>query len=88
MVPLGHRDTLAFAPFPEPDPTELVEATIEMGVQIDGKPRARIAVPADAREADVEAAARAEPRVAALLDGRPVRRVVVVPGRLVNFVLG
>jgi leucyl-tRNA synthetase len=85
---LGHGDSLAYVPFPEADPGELVEDTVEIVVQLDGKPRGRIQVPATAPDADVEAAARAEPRVAALLADRAVRRVVVVPGRLVNFVVG
>jgi leucyl-tRNA synthetase len=85
---LGHGESLAYAPFPEADRTELVDETVEIVVQVDGKPRARIQVPSTATDADVEAAARAEPRVAALLAERVVRRVVVVPGRLVNFVVG
>ena len=85
---LGHPDTLAYAPFPEADPAELVDDTVEIVVQVDGRPRGRIRVSADVPDDAVEAAARAEPRVAALLADRPVRRVVVVAGRLVNFVLG
>ncbi len=85
---LGHPDTLAYAPFPEADPAELVDDTVEIVIQVDGRPRGRIRVSADAPDAAVEAAARAEPRVAELLADRPVRRVVVVAGRLVNFVLG
>jgi leucyl-tRNA synthetase len=58
-------------------------------VQINGKlvRHAVITIPADADEAAVEAAARADERVAAALDGRETRRVIVVPGRLVNFVV-
>ena len=85
---LGHPDSLAYAPVPEADPAELVDDTVEIVVQVDGRPRGRVHVPADAPDDAVEAAARAEPHVAALLDDRPVRRVVVVAGRLVNFVLG
>jgi leucyl-tRNA synthetase len=57
-------------------------------VQVNGKLRATVWVDVDADDAAVEAAARAEPRVAAALEGKTVRRVVVVPGRLVNFVVG
>jgi len=85
---LGHPDTLAYASFPEADPAELVDDTVEIVVQVDGRPRGRIHVSADAPDDAVEASARAEPHVAALLADRPVRRVVVVAGRLVNFVLG
>ncbi len=62
--------------------------TVEIPVQINGKVRARVAVPVDADAAVLEAAARSEPKVAELLAGATVRRVVAVPGRLVNFVLG
>ena len=85
---LGHAGSLAWEPFPEADPALLVESSVEVGVSVNGKPRGRVRVAADADQAAHEAAARAEPKVAALLDGHPVRKVVVVPGRLVNFVLG
>src|SRR5262249_14974848 len=64
---LGHDDSLAYAPFPEADPAELVEETVEVVVQVDARPRARIVVAADADPAAVEAAPRAAPPVAALL---------------------
>ncbi len=85
---LGHAESLAYAPFPAADPAELVEETVEIVVQVDGRPRGRFEAAIGAPDAEVEAAARAVPRVAALLADRAVRRVVVVPGRLVNFVLG
>jgi leucyl-tRNA synthetase len=84
---LGHRDSLATEPFPEADPALLVDETVELPVQVNGKVRARVHVPADADAATLEAAARADERVAALLDGTTVRKVVAVPGRLVNFVV-
>jgi leucyl-tRNA synthetase len=85
---LGHRPSLAFTDFPAADPALLVEAEIELPVQVDGKVKGRITVPADADEDAVEAAARADARVADALADRPVTRVVVVRGRLVNFVTG
>lgn len=84
---LGHDESLAWAPFPVADPALLVDDTIEMPVQIKGKVRAVIAVPADADAAAMEAAARADSRVAALLEGQTVRKVIAVPGRLINFVV-
>jgi leucyl-tRNA synthetase len=84
---LGHPDSLAAEPFPEPDPSLLVDETIEIPVQVNGKVRARVDVPAGADAAAVEAAARTDARVAALLDGVTVRKVVAVPGRLINFVV-
>ncbi|MGZ8762603.1 MAG: class I tRNA ligase family protein, partial [Acidimicrobiia bacterium] len=85
---LGHGDTLAFTDFPVADPTLLVDETVEIPVQIKGKVRARVQVPADAGDAETEAAARADSRIAELLDGATIRKVIVVPGKLVNFVIG
>jgi leucyl-tRNA synthetase len=84
---LGHRDSLAYEPFPEPAPELLVDAEIEVPVQVNGKVRTRVRVPADADGAALEAAARADERIVALLEGASIRKVVVVPGRLVNFVV-
>ena len=84
---LGHPGSLAWEPFPEADPALLVESSVEVGVSVNGKPRGRVRVAAGADDTAHEAAARAEPKVAAMLDGRAVRKVVVVPGRLVNFVV-
>jgi len=83
---LGHAESLTYEPFPVPDPAYLVVEEVEIPVQIDGKVRARVKVPAGATEAEHEAAARADERVAELLDGVEVGKVIVVPGRLVNFV--
>jgi leucyl-tRNA synthetase len=85
---LGHPDSLASEPFPVADRALLVDETVEIPVQLNGKVRTRVHVPADADAAAVEAAARADERVAALLEGATVRRVVAVPGRLINFVVG
>ncbi|HEY4398645.1 MAG TPA: leucine--tRNA ligase [Acidimicrobiia bacterium] len=83
---LGHAESLTYEPFPEPDPAYLVVEEVEIPVQVDGKVRARVKVPAGASEAEHEAAARADERVAQLLGASDVRKVIVVPGRLVNFV--
>ena len=85
---LGHDHSLAWLDFPVADPARLAVDAVEIPVQISGKVRARISVPVDADAAALEAAARAEPKVAELLTGATVRRVVAVPGRLVNFVVG
>ncbi len=84
---LGHAGSLAHEPFPEADPVWLVVDTVEIPVQVDGKVRSRVTVAADAERAVLELAARADDKVASLLDGATVAKVVVVPGRLVNFVL-
>ncbi|MDQ3147945.1 MAG: leucine--tRNA ligase [Actinomycetota bacterium] len=84
---LGRTSSVVWASFPEPDEALLVDATVEIPVQVAGKVRARIIVAADAPEDAVREAALAEPRVQAAIGGRPVLRVVVVPGRLVNVVV-
>ena len=63
------------------------EETVEIPVQVQGKLRAKIRVRAGAGREDLEAAARSDPKVAKLIDGKQVVKVVVVPGRLVNFVV-
>jgi leucyl-tRNA synthetase len=84
---LGETAPLAFADFPEPDRTLLVDDTIEVPVQINGKVRGKVTVAAGASDADHEAAARADGRIAELLAGATVRKVVVVAGRMINFVI-
>ncbi len=85
---LGHTTTCAYEPFPVHDPKWLVADTVEIPVQINGKVRGKVTVASDATQATCEAAARADERVAALLVGATVRKTVVVPGRMVNFVVG
>jgi leucyl-tRNA synthetase len=85
---LGESGSLPFTDFPEPDPGLLVEHAVEVPVQINGKVRGKVPVATGASEADHEAAARADERIAELLVGATIRKVVVVPGRMINFVVG
>ncbi|MEO6884790.1 MAG: leucine--tRNA ligase, partial [Jatrophihabitantaceae bacterium] len=84
---LGHPTSLARTEFPVADQTLLVDAMIEVPVQINGKVRAVIMVAADSDVQAMEAAARLDEKVITALDGRPTRRVIAVPGRLVNLVV-
>jgi len=84
---LGHTESLAYADWPEHDPKWLVAATATIAIQINGKVRGKIEVPADAAEDAVLAAARQDSNVSRHLDGASVRRAIYVPGRIVNFVL-
>jgi leucyl-tRNA synthetase len=84
---LGHAESLAWHQFPVADPALLVDDTVEIPVQVNGKVRVVIDVAADANATDLEAAARADERVTAALAGREVVRVIPVPGRLINFVV-
>ncbi len=83
---LGHTTTLAYEPWPTYDEAAIKEDVIEIPVQIMGKLRSRIQVPADADAKALEAAARADERIASQLEGKKVIKVIVVPGRMVNFV--
>lgn len=84
---LGHTGSLAHGPFPVADERYLVEDTVEYPIQVNGKVRSRVVVPASASTEEVTKAALAEEKIAALVNGGEPRRVIVVPGRLVNVVL-
>jgi leucyl-tRNA synthetase len=84
---LGHGESLAHGPFPQADPQYLVEQTVEFPVQVNGKVRGHITVSPDASKDVLEAAAMADEKVAAFLDGATPKKVIIVPGRLVNLVV-
>ena len=84
---LGHSETITFEPFPEFDEQWLVDDTVEVPVQINGKVKARIDVATDATKDDLEAAALADERVADLVAGKNVVKVIAIPGRMVNLVV-
>jgi leucyl-tRNA synthetase len=84
---LGHPATLTYEPFPEAMADWLVDDAIELPVSVNGKVRSRILVAAGADAAALEAAARADEKVAALLEGATVRKVIAVPDKMVNFVV-
>ena len=75
------------APWPEVDPAALVQSEIELVLQVGGKLRGAVRVAAEADKAAIEAAALAHPDAIRFMDGKPVRKVVIVPGRLVNIVV-
>jgi leucyl-tRNA synthetase len=83
---LGGASVLADAAWPQHDEAALVTDEIELVVQVNGKLRDKVIVAKDADQATVEAAALASPRVKEQTDGKTVRKVIVVPGRLVNIV--
>ncbi len=83
---LGHDDLVSLADWPEHDPALLVEETITMVIQVNGKKRDEIAVPADAGREQIEELALASENARRFLDGREPKKVIVVPGRLVNLV--
>jgi len=85
---LGHTSPVAAQPWPVVDPALLVTTEVEAVVQVDGKVRDRLPVPADVVAADLERAALARPAVTRAVGDRAIRRVVVRPPHLVNVVLG
>ena len=86
---LGHAQTvLEDQPWPQVDPAALVRDTVTMAVQINGKLRATIELAVTASKEDAERQARAQPQVVNFLEGLSVRKVIVVPGKIVNIVAG
>jgi leucyl-tRNA synthetase len=83
----GEHGSLLDAPWPEVDPEALVQDEIELVLQVNGKLRGKLVVPAAADNAAIEHAARTSAEVAKHSNGAPVKKVVVVPGRLVNVVV-
>jgi len=84
---LGHDGTIAYVRLPEADASLLVDDSMEYPVQVNGKVRGHIMVPADSDNDTVQATALADPRVAAALAGATPKKVIVVPGRMVNVVV-
>jgi leucyl-tRNA synthetase len=84
---LGHSTLVIDERWPEPDAAALVKDTVEIVVQVNGRLRARIALAAGADEQVAREAALADPGVAKFVAGQPVRKLVYVPGKLLNVVV-
>jgi leucyl-tRNA synthetase len=84
---LGHSTTLAYEPWPQFDPALAKADEIEVPVQVNGKLKARLKVPADIDDAALEAAALADETVKAQIAGKPIKRVIVKSQQLVNVVV-
>jgi len=83
---LGYGEDILTAPWPQVDESALVKDSIELVVQVNGKVRSQISVPANADNAAIEEAAIADEKVAGFIEGKTIRKIIVVPGRLVNVV--
>jgi leucyl-tRNA synthetase len=83
---LGHDSLLVDQPWPKADPALTVEDCVTVGVQVNGKLRGTVELPRDAEQKAAEAAALALPNVQRALEGRQVRKVIVVPNRIINVV--
>jgi leucyl-tRNA synthetase len=87
---LGFRDvygTLLDAPWPQVDETALARDEIELVLQVNGKLRGKLSVASGASKEDIEAAAKAAPETQRFAEGKPIRKIIVVKGRLVNVVV-
>jgi leucyl-tRNA synthetase len=84
---LGRPAPVSLAAWPGVDERWLKDDTVEIPVQVQGKLRGRVTVPADADAAALQAAAAADPKIAELLAGKQILKIVAVPGRLINFVV-
>jgi leucyl-tRNA synthetase len=84
---LGHRETITYAPWPKFDEAKLKRDTITIAVQVSGKMRSTVEVAADAADADIIAAAKADEKVQPFLAGKAIKREIYVKGRLVNLVV-
>jgi leucyl-tRNA synthetase len=82
---LGHQQTLAYEPWPIWDAAALVESVLEIPVQVNGKLRAKIQVPADATQESMLQTALANDKVQAAIEGKEIVKTIVVPGRMVNL---
>ncbi|MBI1300561.1 MAG: leucine--tRNA ligase [Alphaproteobacteria bacterium] len=85
---LGHKTMLTETPWPTYDEKLLVSDTMKIGVQVNGKVRATIILPADASEDQAKDVALAEEGVKRAMAGKDVRKFIFVPGRIVNVVVG
>jgi leucyl-tRNA synthetase len=85
---LGHQPSLAYVPWPKFDPELVREDTVEIGVQVNGKLRGVIKLAIEADEGAAREAALAEPRVAASLEGKTIKKLIYVKGKIVNFIVG
>ncbi|MEN3272891.1 MAG: leucyl-tRNA synthetase, partial [Actinomycetota bacterium] len=84
---LGNGSSVVWQPFPTADSSLLVEESVELPVQVNGKVKARITVPVDASEDALAAAALADAAVQTALAGRPVKKQIVVAGKMISLVV-
>ncbi|KTC40136.1 hypothetical protein AO260_29530 [Pseudomonas sp. ABAC21] len=83
---MGHSEAVIDARWPVQDDSALVQDTLQLVIQVNGKLRGQIDMPASASREEVEAAARVNENVLRFTEGLTIRKVIVVPGKLVNIV--
>lgn len=85
---LGNNDTITYEPWPTYDESYLVEDEVEVVVQVNGKVRAKLTIPTDTTKEEMERLAKENERVQAAIGEKTIRKVIAVPGKLVNIVVG
>jgi len=80
--------SLSYTPWPSYDPALLIENTLQIPVQVNGKLRDVITVGIDASQAEIEAAAKGSEKAKSFVDGKTIKKIIVVPKKLVNIVVG
>lgn len=83
---LGHEGSISYEAWPQYDESKLVDDEVEIVVQLNGKVKAKLTVPADATKEQLEELAKNDARVKEQLEGKTIRKVIAVPGKLVNIV--
>lgn len=83
---LGHQTLVCETPWPKADPSLIVDDTVTVAVQVNGKLRATLQLASDTSKEDAEKAALAEEKVIAAIEGKMVKKIIVVPGKIVNVV--
>ena len=84
---LGHEDTIVYESWPTFDESKLVDNEVEIPVQIKGKVRAKLLVAKDATKDELEALALASEQVQQWLEGQEVKKIIAIPGKMVNIVI-
>jgi leucyl-tRNA synthetase len=84
---LGHAESLAYAPWPSFDPALVKDDTVEIGVQVNGKVRGAVQIPADAAEDVAVAAAKSDAKINAYLEGKTPKKIIYVRGKILSFIV-
>jgi leucyl-tRNA synthetase len=83
---LGHSETISYEAWPAYDEAKLVDEEIEIVIQVNGKVKTKLMVPTDASKESLEEIAMDDDRVKEQIEGKTIRKVITVPGKLVNIV--
>ncbi|HEX4514946.1 MAG TPA: leucine--tRNA ligase [Polyangiaceae bacterium] len=85
---LGHKETLAYHAWPAFDPALVTDDTREIGVQVNGKVRGAVTLAVAASQDEAVAEARKDPKISALLEGKTIKKIIYVPGKILNLIVG